>query len=186
MPVILWYQKRNDMTALEQQLISVEMSRSIRKDACDNLFEKAIEVYHAAASVIGREPGFTYSSTEAGESYYVSFNTGLSKNGWNVVREIRISDHDCGVFRMQDQMQVRVYTPVNQGDIELFFFQEQYKPVYKQIGVKVGQGTAEAKDFVQGPGVTSIEHFTAKSGKLMVRYTYEKIETRFAGYQKVI
>lgn len=173
------------MTALEQKLISVEMSRSLRKDACDNLLEKAIEVYHVACAVAGKDLGFSYSSTEAGESYYVSFNTGLSKNGWNIVRQIRISDHDCGVFRMQDQMQVRVYSDVKADDIELFFYQEQFKPIYKEVGIKKGECTIEVKLFTDGPSVTSREFFTSKNGKPCVRFTYEKVITQFAGYERI-
>ena len=86
---------------------------------------------------------------------------------------------------MQDQMQIRDYSIVNPGDIEIFFYPEQFKPVYKEVGVKVGEGNAEAKSFVPGPGVTSIETYTAKSGKAMVRYTYEKVIRQFAGYQKI-
>ena len=174
------------MKLIDKQLLDIQIARGLNKDACEHLYDKAIEVYQAAITVAPADRvGIAYSSSEAGESYYVTYAPIIELHKPHVCRVIRISDHDCGVFRMQEQLQIRDYSIVNPGDIEIFFYPEQFKPVYKEVGVKVGEGNAEAKSFVPGPGVTSVEPYTAKSGKAMVRYTYEKVIRQFAGYQKI-
>lgn len=141
-------------------------------NGCENLLEKAAEVYAIASSMA--KVSISYHPTEFGESYYVRMFS-HTEGGWDKYREIRISDHDCGTIRMNEQLQIRAYTDVNEFSIELFLFPDRFELVSELIKETVAEHCVPVADFVGGE---VIEYFTSKKGKQMVRFNYIKRDYR--------
>jgi hypothetical protein len=166
------------MTTATTQPIGIEILTPANQylfthhNGCENLLEKAAEVFAIANSMA--KVSISYHPSAFGESYYVRMFS-HTEGGWDKYREIRISDHDCGTIRMQEQMQVRSYSTVCAEAIEMFLFPDRFEMVSELIRESVVIHALPVEDFVSGE---VIEHFTSKKGKPMVRFSYIKREYR--------
>ena len=151
--------------SLYQQKNQTQMSpfeKYLTSESCPMLHITACEVY-AAASTLG-EPGCSYSLTQFGESYYIYLNG----------KTIRVSDHDCGKYRMEDQYQIRINQAFNAYSIEVHCFPERFEAVKILMDESHGESTCHVNSYKHNPENEILEYFTTKRGEPFLRFRYTK------------